>query len=188
MLVLSLPSPAPPVSANALHLETTGNGTAPARQRLACTRTRKLSWLEHGRCSPTSLSRNGALLSLPSGGEARESDTGFHYANENENFCKPPLAGVACGVPGRRKKQDTMSNLFSPAVSYTVATLKSQERHTGAENVGPALLQSTGFTNGTRSPARGRMDRRGFITEDEDRMGVSTRTEARSRSKRREAL
>lgn len=31
MLVLSLPSPAPPVSANALHLETTGNGTAPAR-------------------------------------------------------------------------------------------------------------------------------------------------------------
>jgi hypothetical protein len=105
-------------------------------------------------------------LSLASGGEARESDTGFYYAKENEKFLPAPPAGVACRVLGREKnKKPCRTCIFSRGVLHS-CDVESRGSHTGAENVGPILLHSTGLTNGARSPARGRMGRRKFITGD----------------------
>lgn len=171
MLVLSLPSPAPPVSANALHLETTGNGTAPARQRLACTRARKLSWLEHGRCSPTSLSRNGALCLCPQAGRpGRAIVCWLPLRKRKRKFLQGPPG--RCGVrrAGKEKKKKTrnhVEHVSSPVVSYTVATLKAKNAIRARR-----MLARFFFNQRASLTALGRPleDTCKFITEDEDRL------------------
>lgn len=71
----------------------------------------------------------------------------------------------------KKKKRNHVEHVPSPVVSYTVATLKAKNAIWARRMLARVFLQSTGFTNGARSPARGRMDRRKFITEDKDRMG-----------------
>lgn len=110
-------------------------------------------------------------------GEARESDstycTGFHYAKENEKILQAPrpVWRAACREE-KKKSRNHVEHVSSPVVSYTVATLKAKTAIRARRTLARFFLQSTGLTNGARSPARGRMDRRKFKTEDEDRMGV----------------